>query len=111
MNKYSKFFNVWLLLVSMSLVTACDTEDNAVDSDVPQGITEFYNETINRMIDENYELVKANGYAELVIPATLYPEGMIKLPATDMEAMDYVVKANHTAYVNGGAVRDGVMGK
>ena len=113
MKKYSKFFNVWLLLVSMSLVTACTTEDNAVDPVGPQEevITEFYNETVNKMIDENYEKVKANGYAELVIPASLYPKGMIKIPAADMEAMDYVIKAGHTAFVNGGAVRDGVMGK
>lgn len=113
MKKYSKFFNVWLLLVSMSLVTACTTEDNAVDPVGPQEevITEFYNETVNKMIDENYEKVKANGYAELVIPASLYPKGMIKMPAADMEAMDYVIKAGHTAFVNGGAVRDGVMGK
>ena len=113
MVKYSKFINVWLLLVGMALVTACATEDNAVDPVVPQEeeITEFYNATVNKMIDENYELVKANGYAELVIPASLYPKGMIKMPAADMEAMDYVIKAGHTAYVNGGAVRDGVMGK
>jgi tRNA nucleotidyltransferase/poly(A) polymerase len=97
----------------MSLISACATEDNPVDPVGPQEevITEFYNETVNKMIDENYELVKANGYAELVIPASLYPKGMIKMPAADMEAMDYVIKAGHTAYVNGGAVRDGVMGK
>ena len=111
--KYSKFFNVWLLLLSMCLVTACFDDDNpVVHVDTETGvITEFYNETVNKMIDENYEKFKANGYAELVIPATLYPKGMIKMPAADMEAMDYVVKAGHTAYVNGGAVRDGVMGK
>ena len=113
MIKYSKLFNVWLLLVSMSLISACATEDNSVDPVGPQEevVTEFYNETVNKMIDENYEKVKANGYAELVIPASLYPKGMIKIPAADMEAMDYVIKAGHTAFVNGGAVRDGVMGK
>ena len=119
MINYSKLFNVWLLLVSMSLVIACATEDNAVDfvgpvvSDEPQEgvINEFFNETLNKMIDENYEKVRANGYAELVIPASLYPKGMIKMPAAVMETMDYVIKANHTAYVNGGSVRDGVMGK
>jgi len=97
----------------MCLVTACFDDDNpVVHVDTETGvITEFYNETVNKMIDENYEKVKANGYAELVIPATLYPKGMIKMPAADMEAMDYVVKSGHTAYVNGGAVRDGVMGK
>ena len=113
MMKYSKYFNVWLLVVSMSLFTACVTEDNAVDPGVPQDgeITEFFNAIVNKMIDENYEKVKANGYAELVIPASLYPKGMIKMPAADMEAMDYVIKAGHTVYINGGAVRDGVMGK
>ena len=104
-----------MLLMSMGLMTSCALEDNAIVPSDPQveetEITEFYNETVNRMIDENYEKVKANGYAELVIPASLYPKGMIKMPAADMEAMDYVIKAGHTAFVNGGAVRDGVMGK
>ena len=51
--KYSKYFNVWLLFVSMSLFTACVTEDNAVDPGVPQDgeITEFFNATVNKMID------------------------------------------------------------
>ena len=55
MIKYSKLFNVWLLLVSMSLISACATEDNPVDPVGPQEevITEFYNETVNKMIDEN----------------------------------------------------------
>ena len=111
--KYSKFIYVWLLFVSMSLVTACTTEDIVDDPILPPDgeVTEFYNEAVNKMIDRNYEKVKANGYAELVIPVAYYPKDMIKMPAADMEAMDYVVKAGHTAYVNGGAVRDGVMGK
>ena len=84
--KYSKFFNVWLLLLSMCLVTACTTED-IVDEPIlpPDGeITEFYNEAVNKMIDRNYEKVKANGYAELVMPATYYQKDMIKMPAADM---------------------------
>lgn len=111
--KYSKFNYVWLLFVSMSLVTACTTEDIVDDPILPPDgeVTEFYNEAVNKMIDRNYEKVKTNGYAELVIPVAYYPKDMIKMPAADMEAMDYVVKAGHTAFVNGGAVRDGVMGK
>ena len=113
MKKIIGYLNVWMLLVSMSFVVSCTTEDNAVEpvNPQPEVITEFYNETVNKMIDENYEKVKANGYAELVIPASLYPKDMIKMPAADMETMDIVLKAGYTAYVNGGAVRDGVMGK
>ena len=32
----------------------------------------FYSPEVNKMIDDNYELVKRDGYAELVIPATMY---------------------------------------
>ena len=117
MKRFFSTFYVWMLFVSMGLLTSCvGNEDNVVVPDIPESqpqeeVTEFYNETVNKMIDENYELVKANGYAELVIPASLYPKNMIKMPAADMETMDIVLNAGYTAYVNGGAVRDGVLGK
>ena len=114
MKKFFYTINVWMLIVSMSFLASCALEDNPVitpDNPKPEVITEFYNETVNKMIDENIEKVRANGYAELVIPASLYPKDMIKMPEVDMETMDIVVKAGYTVYVNGGAVRDGVMGK
>ena len=117
MKRFFSTFYVWMLFVSMGLLTSCvGNEDNVVVPDIPEPqpqeeVKEFYNETVNKMIDENYELVKANGYAELVIPASLYPKNMIKMPAADMETMDIVLNAGYTAYVNGGAVRDGVLGK
>lgn len=96
----------------MSLVTACTTEDNAVDPVGPQEevVTEFYNETVNKMIDENYEKVKANGYAKLVIPKSLYKEGLFTFPVNAASDMKCMVDAGYKAYVNGGTVRDGVMG-
>lgn len=111
----------WLMMLSLFLSTSvtfvsCLSEDNAIDPkpeepEQEQVITEFFNETVNKMIDENYEQVKTNGYAELVIPASLYPKDLIKFPATDCESMDYVLKSGHTVFVNGGAVRDGILGK
>ena len=72
MIKYSKFFNVWLLLVGMSLVSACTTEDNAVEPQQEEEVKGFFSDAVNKLIDENYEKVKANGYAELVIPAAMF---------------------------------------
>ena len=84
----------------MSLVTACTTEDNAVDPVGPQEevITEFYNETVNKMIDENYEKVKANGYAKLVIPKSLYKEGLFTFPVNAASDMKCMVDAGYKAY-------------
>lgn len=114
MKKYYFRLNAWMLLVSMLFVASCSNDDNVTkpDNPNPQGeVTEFYNETVNKMIEENIALVRQNGYAELVIPASLYPKDMVKLPAADMETMDIVLKAGYTAFVNGGAVRDCVLGK
>ena len=114
MKKYYFRLNAWMLLVSMLFVASCSNDDNVTkpDNPNPQGeVTEFYSETVNKMIEENIALVRQNGYAELVIPASLYPKDMVKLPAADMETMDIVLKAGYTAFVNGGAVRDCVLGK
>lgn len=40
--------------------------------DNQQGNSFFTNPEINRLIDDNYKLVKANGYAELRIPERLH---------------------------------------
>ena len=51
MKRFFSTFYVWMLFVSMGLLTSCvGNEDNVVVPD-----------TVNKMIDENYELVKANG--------------------------------------------------
>ncbi|MBO7580870.1 MAG: CCA tRNA nucleotidyltransferase [Bacteroidaceae bacterium] len=110
MKKYFYTINVWMLFVSMILVASCSDDDNVANNS-RGGITEFYNPTVNKMIDENIALVRQNGYAKLVIPASLYPKDMVKLPATDMETMDIVLDHGYTVFVNGGAVRDCVLGK
>ena len=110
MIKYSKFFNVWLLLVGMSLVSACTTEDNAVEPQQEEEVKGFFSDAVNKLIDENYEQVKANGYAELVIPAAMFDHTAFKIPDNEKGDMDYVINAGYKAYVYGGTVRDAVVG-
>ena len=117
MKRFFSTFYVWMLFVSMGLLTSCvGNEDNVVVPDIPEPqpqeeVTEFFNETVNKMIDENYELVKANGYAKLVIPKSLYREGLFTFSANATGDMQCMVNAGYKAYVNGGSVRDAVMGK
>ena len=96
--------------------TACtsDIADNpvVVPDPQPQPIAEgFFTPEINRLIDENYPDLVANGYAKLVIPKSMYRQGLFVFPATATSDMEAMVAAGYKVYVNGGTVRDGVMGK
>lgn len=106
----------WLLLLGLLLTgtttfVSCAVEDNPVKSDESQKeITEVFNDEVNKLIDANYPEVVANGYAKLVIPKSLYPKGLFTFSANAAGDMQYMVDAGYKAYVNGGTVRDGVMG-
>lgn len=70
----------------------------------------FFSEEVNRLIDENYTDVQAQGHAKLVIGRSLYSEDMFKFPANAKSDMDAMRDAGYEVYVNGGTVRDGIMG-
>ena len=103
MKRLFSTFYVWMLFVSIGLLTSCvGNEDNVVVPDIPEPqpqeeVTEFFNETVNKMIDENYELVKANGYAKLVIPKSLYREGLFTFSANATGDMQCMVNAGYKA--------------
>ncbi len=65
---------IWLMTFSLFLSTSttfvsCTFEDNAIDPKPEEPTSQgFFKDEINKLIDENYEKVKANGYAKLVIP-------------------------------------------
>ena len=100
-----------LWLTGMLFISvACSTEDNPSPSsptDVSQG---FFSDAINKLIDENYPKVMADGYAKLVIPAGLYDQSIFKIADEHKRAMDAISAAGYATYVNGGAVRDGILG-
>ena len=107
---------IWLMTFSLFLSTSttfvsCAFEDNAIDPKPEEPTSQgFFTDEINKLIDENYEKVKANGYAKLVIPKSLYKEGLFTFPVNAASDMKCMVDAGYKAYVNGGTVRDGVMG-
>lgn len=106
---------MWLVVLCYSLlIGSCSEFDNPATSS--QGIAEsetekgFFTDEVNRLIDANYPEVMANGYAKLVIPKTMYKEGLFTFSANAAGDMQCMVDAGYKAYVNGGTVRDGVMG-
>lgn len=110
--------NVWswqlllgLLLTGSTTFVSCTVEDNAIEPQQEEVVKGFFTDEINKLIDENYQEVMQKGYAELVIPASMFDQSVFNgIPAGDKEAMDYVKKAGYKVYVNGGAVRDGILG-
>lgn len=94
---------------------AAEASDSA-NPEAPQEETEtqkpafFDNEEINRMIDENYEQVLENGYAELRIPLSLHGITEEVFTANSLEVGKKLLENGYDAYVVGGCVRDFIMG-
>ena len=103
-----------LLIVSMSLVmVSCSTAyDNPVVTPAQQDkeTPTFFTDDINRLIDANYPEVMANGYAELVIPSTLFDTGIMQYADYHRDVMTTVSEHGYRVYINGGAVRDAILG-
>lgn len=92
------------------MVGSCSVIDNPTP-EPPSVVTDkFFSDEVNKLIDANYPEVVANGYAKLVIPKSLYKEGLFTFPVNAASDMKCMVDAGFKAYVNGGTVRDGVMG-
>ena len=116
-NVQNKIGWSWLLLLGLLLTgsttfVSCSVEDNALEpqpqqEEVAKG---FFTDEINKLIDANYQEVLKNGYAELVIPASMFDHTVFKIPANERGDMDYVLNAGYKAYVYGGTVRDAVVG-
>ena len=97
----------WIIaLFCVTFCASCKKQQNVPEQ--PQG---FFSTEINRLIDANYPEVEKVGYAELRVPANLFDQKAFAMPADAAGDMDYVVNAGYVAYVNGGSVRDAIMGK
>ena len=95
-------------------LTSCNISDNPVSPKQPASKVVsggFFSSAVNKLIDENYEQLKTKSWAELRIPAKLFDHTAFAIPANAAGDMDYVVKAGYHTFVNGGAVRDAIMGK
>jgi len=104
------------VLYSGLMFTSCKTDNPIIEQDPvsPQTKQGFFTHDINKLIDANYPLVQANGYEKLVIPASMYDEsalGLNNLPTNAANDMKIMLNAGYDAYVNGGTVRDAILGK
>ena len=70
----------------------------------------FSNPEINAMIDENYEQVLEQGWAELRIPQSLHGITEDMLSPNALDAAHKLIEAGFEALIVGGAMRDIVMG-
>lgn len=116
MRKRNYCIGAWLLLLVLLLTTSttfvsCTSEDNAIDpKKEDKTVKDFFSDEINKLIDENYPKVIANGYAELIIPGRLYDQSIYTIADEHKRAMNAISAAGYMTYVNGGAVRDGILG-
>lgn len=98
-----------ILFCSINFLTSCEKDDD-FSSKQDVVTNNFFSKSVNKLIDENYKLVQENGYAELIIPATYYDKSIINLPLVHCQTMDILAEMGYKTYVNGGAVRDGILG-
>ena len=106
-KRFFRLAAIALAVVATVMLTACSNDDTTA---VPQQEQGFFTGEVNRLIDANYPEVIANGYAKLVIPKSMCDQGRFKFPANATIDMDAMAAAGYQVYVNGGTVRDGVMG-
>ena len=90
--------------------SASASQEMSPEETEPKTSAFFDNEEINRLIDENYEQVLANGYAELRIPLSLHGITEEAFTANSLEVGKKLLENGYEAYVVGGCVRDFIMG-
>ena len=103
---------IWVLTMLFIGITLANVSCSSEDDNPSGPITEkgFFTSEINALIDANYPEVIANGYAELVIPPTMFDPGIMKYADYHKDVMTALNKLGYKTYINGGAVRDAIMG-
>ena len=80
------------------------------DADPAERAGLFANAEVNAMIDENYEAVVRDGWAELRIPLSMHGITEEHFTANSLDAAHKLIDAGYDAYMIGGSVRDLIMG-
>ena len=101
-----------ILFCGLSLANvSCAEEDNPSGQQDPVKPEEgFFTSEINALIDANYPEVIANGYAELIIPSTMFDPSIMRYADYHKDVMTALNKLGYKTYINGGAVRDAIQG-
>ena len=101
-----------ILFFGFSLANvSCSEADNPSGQQDPVKPEEgFFTSEINALIDANYPEVIANGYAELIIPSTMFDPSIMRYADYHKDVMTALNKLGYKTYINGGAVRDAILG-
>ncbi len=103
---------LWMLTIVFCGISLANVSCTSVE-DSPSGqisSSGFFTPEINALIDANYPEVIANGYSELIIPSTMFDTGMMQYADYHKDVMTALNLLGYKTYINGGAVRDAVMG-
>lgn len=106
MRKINLFLLLAMLFCGFSAVS-CSDSDN--DKEIVEEYG-FFTKEINKLIDDNYPEVMKNGYAELIIPADMFDQDIMKYADYHKQVMSDLNSLGYVTYINGGAVRDAILG-
>lgn len=105
-----KGFNLSLFI---NVFLCCGLYVSCTDSGSKHGINEehaFFTQEINSLIDDNYAQVIKEGYAELIIPASMFDHSIMQYADYHEGVMSSLNELGYKTYINGGAVRDAILG-
>ena len=112
-----KKFMQWMLAATLSCGLSLTYVSCTSIEDIPSGQPgivkpgeSFFTSEINALIDANYPEVIDKGYAELIIPSTMFDTGLLQYADYHKDVMTALNQLGYKTYINGGAVRDGIMG-
>ena len=110
MRKSSLWVLAAILACSPMFISCGDGDDNPIVNPAnPEG-DGFFSAAINKMIDENHGQVMQRGYAELVIPASMFDQNIFQYADYHKDVMRALNNLGYKTYINGGAVRDAILG-
>ena len=108
----------WLLAICLMLAVSLSAGVMPAHAEETMALPEnentrsdaFFTDEINALIDENYELVKEQGWAELRIPQSVHGITEDYISPNALDAAKKLIDAGYEACIIGGAMRDIVMG-
>ena len=103
---------LWMLSIAFLGISLANVSCTSAEDEPSGQIREegFFTSEVNTLIDANYPEVVANGYAELIIPSTMFDPGIMKYADYHKDVMVALNRLGYKTYINGGAVRDAIMG-
>lgn len=107
--------NLWmpiaLLFFGLSLTTvSCSSSDDDSIEEPRKIQSAFFTDEINRLIDANYSEIQSKGYGELIIPSSMFDKNIMKYADYHKDVMSALNNLGYKTYINGGAVRDAILG-